>query len=128
MSMSTGDVRRPSKLSGKAAAGDKPEADVIDSAETQHKATPKKTAGKRARQGGRTTPARKGPAKGAGGKGRKPVTPVKVSQGTNWGPIALFGGAGLLAVLIIGFGAFQLIRQANQPSWQERAAGIEGIS
>ena len=56
------------------------------------------------------------------------MTPVKVNQGPNWGPILMFGGAGLLAVLIVGFAAFQVIRQATQPGWEERAGGIEGMS
>jgi hypothetical protein len=68
------------------------------------------------------------PAVKAGGKGRKPITPVKVHKERNWGPIAMFGGAGLVALLIIGFAAFQLYRQANQPTWQDRAAGIDGIN
>jgi hypothetical protein len=55
------------------------------------------------------------------------VAPVKVHSERNWGPIALFAGAGLVAVLIIGFAAFQLYRQSNQPTWQEKAAGIEGL-
>ncbi|GEM_PF-282494 len=142
--MSTGDVRRPSvnKLSAKAVAADgpKPESDELDADEAdaaapapapapKPKTSQPKVATKSSgsRPGGRP-PAGRGPAKSGGGKGRKPVTPVKVSQGRNWGPIAMFAGAGLVAVLIIGFGAFQLIKQANQPPWQERAAGIEGIS
>jgi Protein of unknown function (DUF3105) len=67
------------------------------------------------------------PAKGAGGRGRRPVAPVKVHSERNWGPIALFAGAGVVAVLIIGFAVVQLYRQSNQPTWQEKAAGIEGL-
>jgi hypothetical protein len=185
MSMSTGDVRRPSanKLSTKATATGSPKDDVIDTdtPEEATEATTEATSGlkpepsSQSRPGARSAakattrtarpgakapgakatgakvteakaagaaggkvagprtpgariPAARPPAKAAGGgKGRKPVKTVKVSQGRNWGPIWMFTGAGLLAVLIVGFGAFQLIKKANQPSWQERAADIEGI-
>ncbi|AGZ45754.1 hypothetical protein AFR_37500 [Actinoplanes friuliensis DSM 7358] len=59
------------------------------------------------------------------GKGRKPVTPVKVSGGRNWGPIAVAGVVVLIAVGIIGYGVFASVK-GTQP-WQDRAAGIEGI-
>ncbi|MGA3489349.1 DUF3105 domain-containing protein [Micromonosporaceae bacterium DT55] len=62
----------------------------------------------------------------AGKKGRKPITPVKVSQGTNWGPIALFAVVGLVAVSIVGYTAF-LAFNGSKP-WEERAAAIDGIS
>jgi hypothetical protein len=100
--MSTpGDVRRPSTTKPKPAAGAKPGT----------KATAK-------------------PAKSAagGGKGRKPVAPIKVSQGRNWGPIILFSAAGVLAVSIITFGAVKVWQQdRDQRPWQERAAAIPGI-
>jgi hypothetical protein len=83
------------------------------------KTTPAKATAKR--------PAGRPPVKGAGGRGRRPVAPVKVHSERNWGPIALFAGAGVVAVLIIGFAAVQLYRQSNQPSWTEQAAGIDGI-
>ncbi|MFG3711251.1 DUF3105 domain-containing protein [Micromonospora sp. NPDC047730] len=66
-----------------------------------------------------------GPRPGAGGKGRKPVTPVKVSQGRSWGPIALFVAVGVLAVSIIGYGAWASF-QGSKP-WEDRAADIQGI-
>ncbi|MER7416340.1 DUF3105 domain-containing protein [Micromonospora peucetia] len=62
---------------------------------------------------------------GAGGKGRKPITPVKVSQGRSWGPIALFVAVGVLAVSIIGYGAWATF-QGSKP-WEDRADAIEGI-
>lgn len=137
--MSTGDVRRPSpnKVSkAKAVAADGPEPEVIDSEDepsskpaTDSRPGARSAARAGTRTGGRPaakTPAR-GPAKGGGGKGRKPLKTVKVSQDRNWGPILMFAGTGVLAVLIIGVFAFQLIKKANQPSWQERATGIEGI-
>ncbi|MCM0677110.1 DUF3105 domain-containing protein [Micromonospora phytophila] len=62
----------------------------------------------------------------AGGKGpRKPVAPVKVSQGRAWGPIALFVAVGVLAASIIGYGAWASF-QGSKP-WEDRAADIEGI-
>jgi Protein of unknown function (DUF3105) len=73
-----------------------------------------------ARPGGR------GPA--GYGKGRKPVAPVRVAQSRPWGPIALYTATAILALSIIGFGAWKVIEQENQPTWQEQAAGITGIS
>ncbi|WP_422743552.1 DUF3105 domain-containing protein [Micromonospora sp. WMMD754] len=113
MSISTpgGPERRPTVVStgkkpaaGRPAAGDKPAA--------------KAGAGKAG--GGKGTP-----RPGAGGKGRKPVTPVKVSQGRSWGPIALFVAVGVLAVGIIGIGAWA-VYQGAQP-WQKRADAINGM-
>ncbi|WP_406105599.1 DUF3105 domain-containing protein [Micromonospora globbae] len=69
-----------------------------------------------------------GKPKGAssGGKGpRKPVTPVKVSQGRSLGPIALFVAVGVIAVAIIGYGAWAAF-QGSKP-WEERANAIDGI-
>lgn len=61
-----------------------------------------------------------------GGKGpRKPITPVKVSSGRNWGPIALFVAVGVIAFGIIGYGAYYVYQ--GSLTWQERAAGIDGI-
>lgn len=61
----------------------------------------------------------------AKGKGRKPITPVKVNQGRAWGPIALFTAVGMLAVAIIGYGAYAVIQGTK--SWEERADAIPGI-
>ena len=129
--MSSGDVRRPkSKLSTTAAADDKPEADVVDDAPKGGLLPAKKSSGAT-----KTAPAKKAAVKrpatggrpGGAGKGRKPLTPVKVSQGRNWGPIAMFTAAGVVAVSIIGFGAWKVYEKDHQPPWQERAAAIEGI-
>lgn len=67
------------------------------------------------------------PAKATAGKGgsKPPIAPVKVSQGTNWGPIALSALVGLLAVAIIGFGVWQAFKPVE--TWQDKAAGIPGI-
>ncbi|GHJ14535.1 MULTISPECIES: DUF3105 domain-containing protein [unclassified Micromonospora] len=112
MSISTpgGPERRPTVVS----TGKKPAAGRPAAAE--------KPAGK----AGATKPGGgKGPRAGAGGKGRKPVTPVKVSQGRSWGPIALFVAVGVLAVGIIGIGAWA-VYQGAQP-WQKRADAIDGM-
>ncbi|MEH0938831.1 DUF3105 domain-containing protein [Micromonospora psammae] len=62
----------------------------------------------------------------SGGKGpRKPVTPVKVSSGRAWGPIALFVAVGVLAVAIIGYGSYAAFKGSR--SWEDRAADISGI-
>jgi len=73
---------------------------------------------------GGARPQGKGP-QGKGGKARKPVTPVKVSGGRNWGPIAVAGVVVLIAVGIIGYGVFASIKGTE--SWEDRAAKIEGI-
>jgi hypothetical protein len=79
-------------------------------------------------------PAGKSPAagKGAGGKGggrpggpRKPIAPVKVTQQRAWGPIILFLVVGLLAVGIIGYGAYAVFQGSK--TWQDRANEISGI-
>jgi len=68
--------------------------------------------------------AKPGAAKG-GGKGRKPVTPVKVSGGRSWGPILVIGAVALVAILIIGFGAFSVIRGSR--GWEKKVADIKGV-
>ena len=72
-------------------------------------------------------PAGKGPQGKGGGKGRKPITPVKVSGGRNWGPIAVAGAVVLIALGIIGVGVFYTVRSENAGSWEEQAADIDGI-
>jgi hypothetical protein len=110
MSISTpgGPQRRPTVVStgkkpaaGRPAAGDKPTGDKTGSGKP---ATP--------RSGGGTGP-------------RKPITPVKVSQGRSWGPIALFVAVGVLATSIIGFGAWATFKGSQ--SWQDKAAAIDGV-
>ncbi|MDM4720546.1 DUF3105 domain-containing protein [Micromonospora sp. WMMA1363] len=67
-----------------------------------------------------------GTPRAGGGKGpRKPVTPVKVSQGRSWGPIALFVSVGVLAVAIIAYGGWATF-QGSKP-WDERANAIDGL-
>jgi Protein of unknown function (DUF3105) len=75
---------------------------------------------------GRGTSGRPGATK-AGGKGgtRKPITPIKVNQERNWGPIILFALVGALALGIVGFGAYQVYQ--NGKTWEDRAAAISGI-
>ncbi|MFU8852658.1 DUF3105 domain-containing protein [Micromonospora sp. SL1-18] len=108
MSISTpgGPERRPTVVStGKKPAAGKPAAD--------------KPAGDKAGAGKGT------PRPSAGGKGRKPLAPVKVSQERSWGPIALFVAVGVVAVGIIGIGAWA-VYQGSQP-WQKRADSIKGV-
>jgi hypothetical protein len=130
--MSTGDARRPSDKPSTKAAATGGKDDVIDSdvpakAKTEQPRPGARTAAKAAtrtaNRAGAKPVAGRPPTKG--GKGKKVVAPI--GKGRNWGPIAMFGGAGVLAVLIIGFGAFALIKEANKPAWGERAAGIDGI-
>ncbi|MEV0716235.1 DUF3105 domain-containing protein [Asanoa sp. NPDC050611] len=74
--------------------------------------------------GGR--PVNKGGKPGGGGRPRKPVTPVKVSQGRSWGPIALFTAVGVIAAAIIGYGVYAVT--VGPQTWQEKAEGISGIT
>jgi hypothetical protein len=63
--------------------------------------------------------------KATGGGPRRPITPVKVVQGRNWGLTSLIVAVGILAAGIIGYGAYAVYR--NSQSWQDRAAAIDGI-
>jgi hypothetical protein len=126
----TGAKAAPAKASGAKAAPAK--AAAAKAAPAKVSAGTAKTAPAKAPAAAKATatkarPAGRPPVKGAGGKGRRPVAPVKVHSERNWGPIALFAGAGVVAVLIIGFATVQLYRQSHQPSWTEQAAGIDGI-
>jgi hypothetical protein len=87
---------------------------------------PAKSAG--ARTGGKG-PAGRGPAGKGGGKGRKPITPVKVAGGRNWAPIAVAAVVVLIAAGIIGYGVWAAARSSKEAStpWAERAAAISGI-
>jgi hypothetical protein len=82
-----------------------------------------------AKPGAKKTGAKPGSRPGAkatgGGKGRKPVTPVKVSSGTNWGPIAIGGVVGVLVLAIIGYAVFAVVRGSR--SWEDKASDIKGI-
>ena len=73
---------------------------------------------------GGARPAKAGPGKG--GKGRKPVTPVKVSGGRHWGPIAVAGAVVLLAVGIIGYGVFAAVKGSR--GWEDKVADIAGVT
>jgi hypothetical protein len=66
-----------------------------------------------------------GAGKGSGGKGRKPITPVKVNGARPWGPIAVISGVALVALLIIGFGVYGVIRGSR--NWEDKVADIKGV-
>jgi hypothetical protein len=78
----------------------------------------------RAGVGARPGPGGRPGAKGGGGT-RRPITPVKVSQGRSWGPIALFTVVGLIAAGIIGWGGWAVYQGGR--SWEDKANGINGI-
>jgi hypothetical protein len=106
MSISTqgGEQRRPSVVS----TGKKPPASGKPAAKSAAKSTPGAKAGA-----------------GKSGGPRRPIAPVKVNQGRNWGPIGLFLAVALIAAGIIGYGAWAVFK-SNQ-SWQDKAAAIAGI-
>jgi hypothetical protein len=64
------------------------------------------------------------PAAKAAGGGRRPLAPVKVSQGRNWGPIAMFSAVILIAVGIIGFAGWKVYESALTVS--DRVGQIDG--
>jgi hypothetical protein len=86
------------------------------------KAGASKATGSRLGDGGKsgrpvTRPATKG-------GGRRPLTPVRVSQGRNWGPIAMFSAVILIAVGIIGFAGWKVYESALTVS--DRVSDISG--
>jgi hypothetical protein len=114
MSMSTqhgggGETRRPSSTK----PGGKP------------KDTPAGKTGSAGTGGGATKKGARPGGQGGKGSPRKPITPVKVNQGRNWGPIVLFGVVGAIALGIVGFGGYQVYTKSM--SWEDRAANISGI-
>jgi hypothetical protein len=139
-----GGSRRPSttKPGGKpttgAAAATK-SASGTESGPAPAKATPAKAAGKSApakaakSAPGKSAPAKAGAGKAAGarpaaggkGGGRRPVVPVKVNQGRNWGPIALFTAVAVIALGIVGFAGWQVYQHGR--GWQSRAGDINGL-
>jgi hypothetical protein len=125
----TGAKAAGAKATGAKAAGVKatPKAAAKTASAKASKAAEATKAGASSRPAVKAKAGGRPPVKGAGGRGRRPVAPVKVHSERNWGPIALFAGAGVVAILIIGFAVVQLYRQSHQPTWQEKAAGIEGI-
>jgi hypothetical protein len=60
-----------------------------------------------------------------GGKGRKPIAPVKVSGSRNWGPIIVIGLVAVVALGIIGFGVFSVVRGSR--NWEDKVADIKGV-
>jgi hypothetical protein len=95
----------------------------VDKKSGQGKPPAKSAKATSARPGGGSRPG--GMGKGPGSKGRKPITPVKVGGGRNWGPIMVAGVVVLIAVGIIGYGVFATVK--GNASWQDKAAAVKGI-
>jgi hypothetical protein len=70
-------------------------------------------------------PAGAKPGSRPAGKGKKPITPVKVSGGRNWGPIAIGGVVAVIVLAIVGYAIFAVAKGSR--SWEDRAADIKGI-
>ncbi|WP_203824454.1 DUF3105 domain-containing protein [Actinoplanes palleronii] len=60
-----------------------------------------------------------------GGKGRKPIAPVKVAGGRNWGPIAVAGLVVVIAGGIIGYGVYASVQGSRD--WTDKVAEIQGV-
>jgi hypothetical protein len=80
----------------------------------------------------KTGPAKAGAAKAAsrpgakgGGKGRKPITPVKAHGGRNWAPWIVAGVVVLIAGGIIGFGVYGSVQGSK--GWEDKMAAIKGV-
>jgi hypothetical protein len=71
-----------------------------------------------------------GRATAGGGKsgGKRPITPVRVAEKRNWGPILLYITTGVVALGIIGYGVYPVIRDSFKGTWQEQVAGIAGVT
>jgi hypothetical protein len=78
--------------------------------------------------GAKSTPGKKAPA-GKGPKGRKPVKPVSVTGNRNWGPILVFGAVVVIALGIVGFGVFAVLKDKKETSkpWDQRTNAISGV-
>jgi hypothetical protein len=66
----------------------------------------------------------KSSGKGGGRPGRKPVKPIKPSL--PWGMIALASAVAIVAVGIIGYGAYS-VRDAGKPFGERKAQQIDGV-
>jgi hypothetical protein len=79
----------------------------------------------------RPTAAKKAPAKKAagGGKGRRPITPVKVSAGRSWGPIIVGAAVAVLAIGMIAWAAIAVVGNEKEKAtpWDKRATAISGV-
>lgn len=81
--------------------------------------------GKSAASGTTKSPgAKPSPNAGKGGN-RPPIALMRVGQQRNWMPIIIASLVGLLAVAIVGYGAYQVHEKGL--GWQKKADGISGI-
>jgi hypothetical protein len=109
-------------------SGEQRSQSVVSTGAKKPPAGGKPSSGGKSGTGGKTPSGGKpggGPRPGAGKGPRKPITPVKVTQGRAWGAIALISAVGVLAVAIIGYGAYAAF-QGSKP-WQDKANDINGI-
>lgn len=81
--------------------------------------------GKRRPSGTTTGKRPSGPKPATAGGARRPVPRMPTQPGRNWFPIALAATVGLIVVGILGYGGWTTYQGAR--SWQDRAAGIEGL-
>jgi Protein of unknown function (DUF3105) len=77
----------------------------------------------------KSTPAKKTATSGKGPKGRKPITPVKVNSGRNWGPMLVIAAVLLIAAGIIGYGVYAVAKNSKEAKtpWDQRLTKISGV-
>lgn len=110
-----------SKAAGRSASATKAGAKAASAAKAGGSRPAAKGTGAKAFGGAGSRPAAKG-------GGRRPITPVKVTQGRNWGPIAMFAAVILIAVGIIGYAGWRVYESALTVSDKvERIDGVENF-
>jgi hypothetical protein len=113
----TGAKAAGSKTAGRTASATKAGAKAAGATKAGGSRPAAKATGSKA-FGGASRPAAKG-------GGRRPIAPVRVSQGRNWGPIAMFAAVILIAVGIIGYAGWRVYESALTVT--DKVDSIDGV-